>query len=394
MSTPRPDDALVLAAMTDNAHPIKMAAAEWARTELDPGDMRRRDRDSVFFRDAWLAAADYGIQGSTVSVDDGGIADDVVTTMLKLEGLGLGCRDNGLGYALSSQILAFQDAIVRFASPEQRAAILPGICDGSRIGAFAITEPGSGSDSYGMEAVAVRDGDDFILHGHKAHITLAPVSDVIVFFAKTDPDAGPWGISAFVLDAHRPEVSRTENHEKMGLRTVPFGDIVVDGYRATEADLLGPLGAGVSIFTSCMESEPGLVFASQLGALERVIGEAVERANTRQQFGQPIGGFQAVSHRLAEMQARHESARLLLYRAAAMIGNGQRATMAAAVAKLVASEAVAANALDASRIHGARGYVVDFEVEREVRDALGGIVYSGTSDVQRNLIARLMGVGG
>ncbi len=144
----------------------------------------------------------------------------------------------------------------------------------------------------------------------------------------------------------------------------------------------------------CARRQAVLVFASQLGALERVIGEAVERSNTGRQFDQPIGAFRAVSHRLAEMQARHESARLQLYRAAAMIGDGRRATMAAAVAKLVASEAIAANALDAARIHGARGYVVDFEVEREVRDALGGLVYSGTSDVQRNLIARLMGVSG
>jgi alkylation response protein AidB-like acyl-CoA dehydrogenase len=143
-----------------------------------------------------------------------------------------------------------------------------------------------------------------------------------------------------------------------------------------------------------MESERGLIFATQLGAAERVISDAVARANSRQQFGQPIGDFQAVSHRLANMRFEHEAARVLLYRAAAMIGNGDRATMEAAMSKLAASEAVASIALDAARIHGAQGYVTSYEVEREVRDALGGLVYSGTSYIQRNLIARLMGVAG
>ena len=392
MSTPRPDDALVVAAIADLDHPIKAAAADWARTTLGLEDMRDRDRDSVFFREAWAACADYGLQASIVPVVDGGAGDDIVTTMLKLEGLGLGCVDNGLGFALASQMLSFQDAIIRFGSAEQKAAILPGVCEGSTIGAFAITEPGSGSDTYSMEATATRDGDDYVLHGHKAHITLGPVADTMVVFAKTNPDAGAWGISAFLVHRDRPGVTQTENHEKMGLRTVPFGDIVLDGYRAPEADRLGPEGAGVSIFAACMESERGLIFATQLGAIERVIDDAVERANTRHQFDQPIGAFQAVSHRLAEMRVRHETARLMLYRAAAVIGDGKRATMAAAMSKLVTSEAIADIALDAARIHGARGYVVEYEVEREVRDALGGLVYSGTSDIQRNLIARLMGV--
>lgn len=132
--------------------------------------------------------------------------------------------------------------------------------------------------------------------------------------------------------------------------------------------------------------------ATHLGAAERIIDEAIERANSRQQFGQPIGAFQAVAHRLVDMRLRHETARLLTYKAAASIAAGGRATAEAAMAKLHASEAIASIALDASRIHGARGYVTSFEVEREVRDALGGLVYSGTSDVQKNLIATLMGV--
>ncbi len=315
-----------------------------------------------------------------------------VTTTLKLEGLGLGCRDNGLGFALASQILSFQDSIIRFGNDDQRSAILPLVSSGDLIGAFAITEPESGSDTYAMSAEAARDGDHYVLTGHKAHITLGPVADVVVVFAKTNPDAGAWGISAFLVRTDRPGVTQTDNHQKMGLRTTPFGDIVLDGYRAPESDRLGPEGAGVSIFATCMESERGLIFATQLGAAERVMNEAVARANGREQFGHSIGTFQAISHRLAEMKVAHDSARLALYRAAAMIGRGDGATLAAAISKLLSSEAVASIALDAARVHGARGYVTSYEVEREVRDALGGLVYSGTSDIQRNLIARLMGV--
>jgi alkylation response protein AidB-like acyl-CoA dehydrogenase len=141
-----------------------------------------------------------------------------------------------------------------------------------------------------------------------------------------------------------------------------------------------------------METERALVMASHLGAAERTLQAAIDRANTREQFGRPIGGFQAISHRLVDMAMHHETARLLLYKAAAEVGLGRRSTLAAAMAKLGASEAIVSLTLDAARVHGAEGYVTEYEVERDVRDALGGLVYSGTSDIQKNLIAALIGV--
>ncbi len=393
MTVPVPSAELALAAMLDADHPVKTAVADWASSELDPVDMVERDRASTFFAEAWKACAARGLTGMLVPEHLGGRGLDPVTATLELEGLGKGCRDNGLGFALASQILSFTDAILRFGSDTQRQQILPGVCDGSIVGAFCITEPGSGSDAYAMEATAVLDGDHYVLDGHKTHITLAPVADLAIVFAKTNPAAGAWGISAFIVHTDRPGVTRTELHEKMGLRTTPFGDLLLDGYRAPVADRLGPEGAGVSIFTTSMEAERGLIFATQLGAAERVIDEAIERARTREAFGQPIGGFQAVSHRIADMKVTHELARLQLYKTAARIDAGETATLDAAMSKLVASEAIADIGLAAARVHGARGYMTDHEVEREVRDALGGLVYSGTSDIQKNLIARLLGVG-
>lgn len=392
MSTERPDPQLVVDAIVDHAHPIKMETAAWAAETLAADDLIDRDADLVFFREAWAACAERGLLAASVPEDLGGDGKDVVTSTLELEGLGLGCRDNGLAFALGSQILSFQDALVRFGSPEQCKSVLEPVIRGELVGAFAITEPGSGSDTYAMEATAVPTADGWVLNGHKAHITLAPVADVAIVFAITNPEAGRWGVSGFLVHADRPGVTFTPTKPKMGLRTTPFGDIHLDGYEASADDLLGAEGAGASIFATCMESERGLIMATHLGAAERMIDEAIERANTRHQFGQPIGAFQAVSHRLADMALRHEMARLLLYKAAASIGAGGRATLAAAMAKLGASEAIAEIALDAARVHGAQGYVTEYEVEREVRDALGGLVYSGTSDVQKNLIATLLGV--
>jgi len=392
MSAPQPSPQLVIDAILDGNHPIKSDLAAWARAELDPGDMVERDLECTFFRSAWERIAAKGILASVVPTDLGGAGDDIITTTLMLEGLGLGCRDNGLAFAASSQMLSFEDALVRFGSESQREEILVPAMRGERFGAFAITEEGSGSDTYSMSTRATKDAEGWRLTGTKAYITLAPVADIAIVFAVTNPDAGSWGISAFIVHTDRPGVVLTDSQPKMGLRTTPFGDIHLDGYLAAPEDLLGVEGAGASIFATCMESERGLIMASHLGAAERMIGEAIERANTRYQSGQPIGAFQAVSHRLVDMRVRHESARLLLYKAAASIAAGGRATMAAAMAKLEASEAIASIALDAARIHGAQGYVTSFEVEREVRDALGGLVYSGTSDIQKNLIAAHMGI--
>jgi len=367
-----------------------METAAWARAEFANDDILSRDSASMFSRDGWKACARHGLLSSSIPSEHGGLGDNLVTTLLKFEGLGLGCRDNGLAFAVASQALSFQEALLAFGSAEQLDALIPGICSGDIIGAFAITEPNSGSDTYSLECTATETEGGYELNGHKAHLTLAPVADVAIIFANTRPEAGRWGISAFLVYPDRDGVTFTTNHEKMGLRTTPFGDIVLDGYIAAESDRLGPIGAGVSIFATSMKTERGFIFATQLGAAERIIAEAVERAKTRHQFEQPIAAFQAVSHRLVDMQVQLDSARLHMYRTAALVEAGGHATRESAMAKLVASEAVADIALSAARVHGARGYVTEFEIEREVRDALGGLVYSGTSDIQRNVIARMM----
>jgi alkylation response protein AidB-like acyl-CoA dehydrogenase len=385
--------ALAVEAMLDPGHPIKTATAAWADAELGRRDRVAADRESRFAADDWQRCADRGILGLLVSPELGGQGSDLVTALLTLEGLGQGCRDNGLTFAIASQILSTQVAIDRFGTDDQRQRWLPPLCSGEALGAFAITEPGSGSDAYAMETTAtpLHDGG-YRLEGHKAHLTLGSRCDVIVTFASTRPEAGRWGLSAFVLPTDLPGVELLGNREKMGMRTTPFGDIAFRGVVVPESMRLGPEGAGASIFTTTLEAERGFVFVTQLGMMQRQLDETIEYARTRRQGGRPIGGHQAVSHRIADMKLRLETARLHMYTTALRVLREEPATMAAALSKLVASEAALDSSLAATLVHGARGYVSEDEVERNLRDSIGGLIYSGTSDIQRNIVARLLGV--
>jgi len=386
--------AAIALAMADLHHPTKEREAAWAAGALAQGDRVARDHASTFSQDDWQRCADRGLLAMKVPESMGGEGADLATMILRLEGLGKGCLDNGLAFALASQVVSTQEALVRFASPEIQQRWLPGLMDGSALGAFAMTEPEAGSDAYAMAATAVPTGDgDYVLNGHKAYITLGSRCAMVIVFASTRPDAGRWGLSAFVVPTDLDGVAQLPNRDKMGMRTTPFGDITLTDVVVPGSALLGREGAGVSIFNTVLEVERSFVFAPAIGATERLLDSAVEYATTRHQGGQPIGNYQAVGHRIADIKQQHETSRLSLYRAAIAMLTGRDVAMSAALAKLTASEVGISTALAASAVHGAKGFLSEFEVERHVRDALGGIVYSGTSDIQRNIIARLLGVG-
>lgn len=386
--------ALAVEAILDPDHPITTRTAAWAAAELARHDRVEADRESRFAAADWERCAQRGVLGLLVDPELGGQGADLITTLLTLEGLGRGCRDNGLTFAVASQILSTQVAIDRFGTDEQRRRWLPPLCAGEVLGAFAITEPGSGSDAYAMETTAtLLDDGTYRLSGRKAHLTLGSRCGVVVTFASTRPDAGRWGLSAFVLPTDLPGVELLGNREKMGMRTTPFGDIAFHDVVVPAAMRLGPEGAGASIFNTTLEAERGFVFVTQLGMMRRQLDETVAHARARSQGGRPIGAYQAVSHRIADMKLRLETARLHMYKTALHVVRDEPATMAAALSKLVASEAALESSLAATLVHGATGYVSEHEVERDLRDSVGGLIYSGTSDIQRNIVARLLGVG-
>ena len=378
-------------ALTNAQREARDGAAAFARDHLNE-DWVSRDRKGEFPVEAWRRCARFGVQGAAVPVALGGRGLDILTTVLMLEGLGHGCRDNGLPFALASQMWSVQAALLRFANDEQKARFLPGLCSGESIGAFGITESESGSDTYALQTRVEKTGSGYVLNGRKTYITLAPVADLAVVFATRDPSLGRWGITAFVVDRSTPGFRTSDVIDKMGMRSCPMGELILEDCRVPESHRLGPEGAGASIFATAMESERGYIFASQLGAMERQLEEAVDYARERSQFGQPIGRFQSVSNRLADMKMRIETSRMLLYRAAWADTAGHPSAMDAALAKLQLSEAFVASSLDNIRTHGARGFLTSYQIERDLRDGIGGLVYSGTSDIQRNIIARLLGL--
>ncbi|MEM7532590.1 MAG: acyl-CoA dehydrogenase family protein, partial [Chloroflexota bacterium] len=335
---------------------------------------------------------DFGILGLPFPEAYGGAETDILTTMLMMEGLGYGGKDNGLLFALNAQMWAVQHPIHQFGSDEQKNTYLPKLISGELIGAHGISEPESGSDAFAMHTRAEKCDGGYILNGSKMFVTNAPVADVAVVFAATAPGKGSWGISAFLLETDIPGFSLGKNIEKMGLRTAPMGELILQDCFVPEETRLGVEGIGAQIFNSSMEWERACILGAHVGAMERQVEACIKYARTRKQFGQAIGKFQSVSNRVADMQVRLETARLLLYKVAWLKKMGKPIHREAAMAKLYLSEVFIESSMDAIRIHGGYGYTTEFEVERDLRDAIGGTLYSGTSDIQRNIIARYSGL--
>lgn len=369
----------------------RAAVVRFAQQALNDGVLEQ-DRTEHFSREQWRKCADFGILGLPFAEPYGGAATDILTTMLVMEGLGYGCRNNGLLFALNAQMWSVQHPLQHFGSEEQRARYLPRLIRGEIIGAHGMSEPDSGSDAYSLRTHAAKCAGGYVLNGSKMFVTNAPVADLALIFATTDRTKGSWGISAFLVETGTPGFQVGRNLEKMGLRTAPMGELILTDCYLPEANRLGPEGIGAHIFNSSMEWERSCILATQIGAMEHQLETAVRYARERRQFGQPIGKFQAVAHRVAEMKVRLETARLLLYKVAWLKQQNQPAHLEAALAKLYLSEAFVQSSIDAVRIHGGYGYMTEFGVERDLRDAIGGTIYSGTSDIQRNMIARHLGL--
>lgn len=377
--------------LTTEQDELTRAAADFARRELNQ-DLAKRDEAGEFPAELWRACAKFGILGLPMPAEYGGGGSDLITTALVMEALGYGCHDNGLLFSLNAQLWSVQHPIVIFGTPQQQQAYLPGMVAGDIIGGHAMTEPGSGSDALHLRTRAERRGENYLLNGTKQFITNAPVADVLLVYASVDGGAGFGGLSAFLVDAKTPGLTVSGGLEKMGLRTSPIGEIALTDCLVPATSRLGPDGAGMAIFNSSMEWERSCLFASWVGAMRRQLDACVAYARMREQFGQPIGKFQAVAAKLADMYVSVEAARLLIYRVAWRKQQGRSAPAEAAAAKLFTSEAWVRSSLDAIQTHGAVGYMKETGIERDLRDAVASTIYSGTSEIQRVLIARMLGL--
>jgi alkylation response protein AidB-like acyl-CoA dehydrogenase len=371
---------------------LRDAVLSFAQREL-ADDVAARDGSETFPHDLWGRCAKFGILGLPVPEEHGGQGADVMTTLLALETLGYGCRDNGLIFSINAHMWSSAMPILRFGTAEQKAAYLPGLCDGSLIGVQGMTEPDTGSDAFALATRADDDGDGFVLNGSKTFITNAPVADIFVVFAATNPALGALGLSAFLVDRATPGLTVGRPLHKMGLRTSPMSELFFDDCRLDRSRLLGRTGNGIAIFNHSIDWERACILAAAVGTMQRQVDDSVRYAKERRQFGRPIGDFQAVSNRIADMQVRVDASRMLLYRAGWAKQQGVRApARESATAKLFISEAWVQTSLDAMYLRGGSGYLVESEVERDVRDALASRIYSGTSDIQRNIISKSLGL--
>lgn len=378
--------------LTEEQVTLRDTVIRFSRSTLNEGAIQR-DRDQTFSHELWRKCGEIGLPGLPVPEEYGGSGLDPLSTALTLEALGYGCVDGGLVFSLCAHLLSCVVPLWKYGNEEQKRRYLPRLSNGELIGVHAMTEPGSGSDAFALKTRAVADGNGFRVNGTKTFISNGPVADLVIVFTVTDQQKGfHGGITAFLMESGTPGFTVGQRFEKMGIRTSHIGELVFDNVYVPSEAVLGGVGAGSAVFTHAMDWERICLFASHIGAMERLLEKSIEHARTRTQFGQSIGKFQGVSHRIADMKVHLEAARLLTYRSASRLEQARTVSMDAAMTKLFVSESLLKTALDTVQIHGGYGYMTEYEVERALRDAVASTIYSGTSEMQRNIIARWLGL--
>jgi alkylation response protein AidB-like acyl-CoA dehydrogenase len=345
-----------------------------------------------FTREEWKQCAALGLTGLSVPSRYGGEGHGFLSTARAAEGFGRGAPDMSLVFGVMAHLFACAMPIAEHGSEAIRQQMLPQLCSGEWIGANGITEEGAGSDVTGLSTRAELAGDDYVLSGEKSFVSNGPLADLFVVYAVSQPRMGHLGVSAFVVRRDTPGVIVGEPFAKLGLDRCPASSLRLDGCVVPAGHRLGGDGQGSSIFQAAMRWERTCMFAAYVGRMERLTDRCVEQARNRRQFGRPIGSHQAISHRIARMRMRLEAARLLLWQACWRLEQGQAATADVAMAKLAISESAVQSAMDAVQIFGGAGIRTDRGVETELRDAVPATIFSGTSEMQLEQIARDMGL--
>lgn len=376
---------------TDDQRQIGQAAVEFARRELNT-DLMSGDLEARFPRKAWLRCAEFGVQGLPIPVALGGQGADLVTTAHVLESLGYGCADNGLLFTLNAHMWSCAVPIWKFGDDAQRRRYLPSLCDGSMIGTHAVTEAGSGSDAYAVSTTAVPDRGHYILNGTKIFITNASIADVGLVLARCGDKGNFADLCMFIVEFDRPGITVSQPFDKLGLRTSPLCEITFTDCRVPASSVLGAPDAGMAVFNAGIEWERSFILASVLGTMRRQLEESVRFASDHSRFGQPIGKNQSVANRIVDMRVRLDAARLLMYQVAWMKDHGKHAMLESAIVKLFLSEAFVESSVAAFQNFGAQAYIAGTAQERDLRDSLASRIYSGTSDIQRVIISRLLGL--
>ena len=364
-------------------------AIQFAHESLD-SDMVVGDAQGHFSREAWQRCADFGLLRMPIPEEYGGMELPITELIAVMEGLGYGCRDQGLLFSLNAHLWTTSIPILLYGTQLQKHKYLKSLSGGTLIGANGASEPDAGSDIFSMKTRAQLQGDHYVLNGTKMFVTNAPVADLFVVYATIKPELGPMGITAFIIEGNTPGLSVSSSIEKMGLRTAQMGKVTFNDCKIPSTNRLGREGRGVEIFECSMEWERGCILATCLGHMKWQLERCIDHVRKRKQFGQSIGKFQSVANLIVDMKIRLETCRPLVYRIGYLKEKNLPALMESAIAKVHVSESYVQSCVDAIRVFGGYGYLTEHEVERDLRDSIGSLLYSGTSEIQRNIIARCL----
>jgi alkylation response protein AidB-like acyl-CoA dehydrogenase len=371
--------------LPDEYEEFRAAARRLAETGIAP-NAKAADADAAYPWASFEAYRDSGLVRTLYPVEHGGDGGDWMTYAILVEEVARVCASSSLFVLISRLGLS---PVLAWGSPELQARIVPRVARGECQASYCLSEPQAGSDVSAMTTRAVRDGDDWILTGRKVWITNAGISDFYTVFAKSDPDAGHRGISAFLVEADRPGFSIGKLEHKMGVRGSPTGEILLDDVRIPAANLIGEEGRGFSYAMGALDSSRPIIGAQAVGIAQGAVDAATRYLQERSQFGKPIAEFQGLQFMLADMATQVEAARTLVYRACSLVDAGRpEVSRTAAMAKLFASDTAMRVTTDAVQLFGGAGYTSEFPVERMMRDAKITQIYEGTNQIQRVVVAK------
>lgn len=344
------------------------------------------DKTNQFPRDLWPEMGALGLHGITVKEEDGGAGLGYLEHCVAIEEVSRASASVGLSYGAHSNLCVNQ--IARNGTAEQKAKYLPKLISGEHVGALAMSEPGSGSDVVSMKTKAVKKGDRYVLTGNKMWITNGPIAETLVVYAKTDPEAGPRGITAFLIEKGMKGFSTHQKLDKLGMRGSDTCELVFEDCEVPQENVLGQVGRGVNVLMSGLDYERVVLAAGPLGIMQAAMDIVLPYVHERKQFGQSIGEFQLVQGKIADMYVAMNSCKAYVYAVAKACDRAETTREDAAGAILIAAEKATQLALDAIQLLGGNGYINDYPTGRLLRDAKLYEIGAGTSEIRRMLIGR------
>ncbi|MCC1490823.1 MULTISPECIES: acyl-CoA dehydrogenase AcdA [Bacillus cereus group] len=366
---------------------IRKMVRDFAKNEVAP-TAAERDEEERFDRALFDQMAELGLTGIPWPEEYGGIGSDYLAYVIAIEELSRVCASTGVTLSAHTSLAGWP--IFKFGTEEQKQTFLRPMAEGKKIGAYGLTEPGSGSDAGGMKTIAKRDGDHYVLNGSKIFITNGGIADIYVVFALTDPKSKQRGTSAFIVESDTPGFSVGKKESKLGIRSSPTTEIMFEDCRIPVENLLGEEGQGFKIAMQTLDGGRNGIAAQAVGIAQGALDASVEYARERHQFGKPIAAQQGIGFKLADMATDVEAARLLTYQAAWLESEGLPYGKESAMSKVFAGDAAMKVTTEAVQVFGGYGYTKDYPVERYMRDAKITQIYEGTQEIQRLVISRML----